>query len=116
MCGYFNLVPIVITVLPPVRLHVLRRYIHELSNDKTLAAWKDRFVVPEDRFLPLRFLELVGQHRKIYLRGQSGIGKMSFFKFLVSTQLANAAKRQPLRKMVPVFLPLSRYKGCKPQK
>lgn len=112
--GYFNLVPIAITLLPPVRLHVLRRYRQELMNDQAFSEWQARFVVPSDKFLPSGFLRLVGRHRKVFLLGESGIGKTSYFKYLVTKQLANPAKDNPLRKIIPIFLPLGRYKGCQP--
>jgi len=112
--GYFNLVPIALTLLPPVRLHVLRRYRQELKNDKALTEWQARFVVPSDKFLPSHFLALIGRHRKVFLLGQSGIGKTSYFKYLVTTQLANPAQDNPLGKIVPIFLPLGRYRGCQP--
>lgn len=112
--GYFNLVPIIITVVPPIRSHVLRRYFDALKDDSNLTEWQNRYVVPSDIFVPAQSFEALVQHRKLILLGQSGIGKTSYFKYLISTCLLDANIGTKLRRLVPIFLPLNRYRNTEP--
>jgi len=112
--GYFNLAHIVITVVRPVRRHVLRRYLKGVRADRGFSEWRARFVVPSEDFLPTRCLELVREHRKLLLLGQSGIGKTSYFRYLISSFSSQSSTAFRLGDLVPVFIPLGRYRGSNP--
>lgn len=111
--GYFILAPIAITIVTPVRRHVLSRYFNALGADKDFKNAVKSYVLPSDEFKPERFRAMLEEHGKVYLLGQSGIGKTAYFKFLVGSY-TGAGSRRRYRRLPPVFLPLVRYKGSSP--
>jgi hypothetical protein len=108
--GSFGLFPLAMTVLPPVRRQILRRYLRNVKADPSFAEWQDRFVIPTEHFIPENFGTLLLRHRKMLLLGQSGIGKTSYFRYLTSLYTRENNDLPPVG-VVPIFLPLSRYKG-----
>jgi hypothetical protein len=109
--GSFGIVPLIITSIPAVRRHVLRRYVRSLREDDNLNIWRQRFVVPSDELLPERFANLLLRRRTVLIIGQSGIGKTSFSRYLTSCYASKDRKRLLPGKFIPVIIHLSRYEG-----
>jgi hypothetical protein len=110
--GYFNLVPVIV-VVGPVRRHLLRRYVDSISNEYD--SWKERYVVPSPVMEVSRTWPLLKEHRKLLLHGSSGVGKTAYLHYLaaVFSKDSNALPADA-RRLVPVFVPLSRYRGQPP--
>jgi energy-coupling factor transporter ATP-binding protein EcfA2 len=106
--GSLWLIPAVITLSPVVRRHLLKRYFREVSKDTDFSQWEERFVLPSENFAVESISKQVREHRVVFLLGQSGIGKTSYFKYLVSCYATN---KKHLPKVVPVFLPIKFYRG-----
>jgi len=111
--GSFGLVPLVMTVLPPVRRHVLRRYFGGICRDEDLTRLQQSYVVPTEDFLPEEFGGRLNDHTPVLLLGSSGIGKTSFFRYLTSCYAKRNRKLRP-HNIVPVFVSLARYQGVEP--
>ncbi|MDJ0835048.1 MAG: hypothetical protein QNK37_00945 [Acidobacteriota bacterium] len=111
--GSFGLVPLFISVFPPCRRHLLKRYHRAIRGEGDFAQWRDRFIIPEDRFLPNRFGADLDRSRALFLQGQSGIGKTSFLQFLSYRYAAGVIDRP--KRGVPVFVPLKIYQQSKPE-
>ena len=112
--GSFGLVPLFVTAVPPLRRHLLRRYLRGIRTDQTIMQWQRRFVVPTEDFAPGVFADFLNRRRTLFLAGQSGIGKTSYFRFLMGYMVLR--RRWFVSKtMVPVFLALSRYEGAQPE-
>jgi len=112
--GSFGLVPLVMTVLPPVRRHVLRRYFRGICRDEDLTRLQQTYVVPTKDFLPEKFGGRLNDHTPVLLLGSSGIGKTSFLRYLTSCYASNRYGKLLPRNAVPVFVPLARYQGVEP--
>jgi len=106
--GSLWLIPAVITLSPVVRRHLLKRYFREVAKDPEFSQWQKRFVLPSEDFAVETMSKRIREHRVIFLLGQSGIGKTSYFKYLVSWCATN---KKYLPKVVPVFLPIKFYRG-----
>lgn len=112
--GYFNIVPIVITIIPPIRQHILQRYFNSIRVDKEFKNSVDTYVLPSDEFRPEHFFKVLEEHRKIYLLGQSGIGKTAYCKFLIGSY-TGASFGWRFNHALPIFLPLVRCRGSQPE-
>jgi GTPase SAR1 family protein len=109
---YFSLgsVPLLLSVFPSLRRHILQRYSNSMNKDKEFTEWKKRFVCPDEEFLPENFGKKLESERRLLLTGQSGIGKTSFFKHLTAHYVSQ--DRPPLpAKVFPVYIPLTNYGG-----
>lgn len=106
----FGLVPLVMTVFPTVKWHVLRRYYLNVKDDEEFSRWQNRFVIPTQSFLPEEFGKLLAKHHKLLVIGQSGVGKTSYFKYLMACSASSKDNELKLRRVLPVFLPLERYR------
>ncbi|MCP5102665.1 MAG: hypothetical protein GY950_04765 [bacterium] len=113
--GSFGMIPLIVTIFPPLRRYLLRRYINQLRQETDFALWLERFIVPADHFQPDRFEKRLKEKRKLYYFGRSGIGKTSYFKYLVALGVSKT-RGEILKGVIPVFLPLSRYEGEAPEK
>ena len=121
--GSFGVVPILLTVAPPIRRHLFRRYRREMARgdrsqraeslqkaDTLQKATKD-YVLPKPCFEATAFLESLSTCPVVVIHGQSGIGKSAFLKYLAYSCASSLTDRSP----VPVFIDLSLYKGIKPK-
>lgn len=111
--GSFWLIPLLLTVFPFVRRHLLRRYLAEIGRE--FAEWQERYIYPTDDFLPTAFIERLHTQRRVLLIGQSGLGKTSYFKHLTAFHAGDNKSIQNRKNVVPVFIPLSTYPGGPPE-
>ena len=123
----FGLIPLMMTVMPGVRRHMLKRYLRNLVLDDAFGEWLKRYEVPATDFCPSSFGARLSTERVLQITGQSGIGKTSYLRFLVACYTRHLAIHdRTLRKRygepgdsapiapaqgVPVFIPLARYQG-----
>jgi GTPase SAR1 family protein len=109
---YFSLgsVPLLLSVVPSLRRHLLRRYSASLNKDKEFNEWKNRFVCPDEEFQPENFGKKLEGERRVLLTGQSGIGKTSYFKRLTANYASHDKPSHP-SKVFPVYIPLTNYGG-----
>jgi hypothetical protein len=112
--GSFGLVPLTMTVFPPARRHLLRRYFKSISQDESFKRLQQSYVVPTEDFLPEKFGVRLNDHHPVLLIGSSGIGKTSFFRYLTFWYASNRNKRLCSRDISPVFIPVARYQGVAP--
>src|ERR1041384_8167962 len=109
---YFSLgsVPLLLSVFPVLRRHLLRRYSDSVNKAKEFAEWKERFVCPDEEFQPENFGKRLEGERRLLLTGQSGIGKTSFLKRLTANYASQDKPTHPA-KVFPVYIPLVNYGG-----
>lgn len=109
---YFSLgsVPLLLSVFPSLRRHLLHRYSDSLNKDKEFSEWKNRFVCPNEEFQPNNFGDKLEDERRLLLTGQSGIGKTSYFKRLTANYVSQDKPAHPA-KVFPVYIPLMNYGG-----
>ena len=109
---YFSLgsIPLLLSIFPPVRRHILRRYSDSVANDKEFAEWRTRFVYPDEEFYPPNVGKRIESERRLLLIGQSGIGKTSFFKHLTAHYSLHAKATFPKR-VSPVYISLTNFGG-----
>jgi len=110
--GSFGLVPLLLSVFPPVRRHVMRRYRRSVA--KEFGEWEKRFVVPEPQFIPEKFGGTLVDKRSVLLHGKSGLGKTSYFMYLSWFYASHGHPRPLSKNTLPVFMPLKSYAGCEP--
>lgn len=108
----FGFVPLVLTLFPAARRHLLKRYLREITTDREFTEWQTRFVLPSEEFSAAQVVTLFSENRVLFLEGESGIGKTCYFKYLVGCFASN---RKLLPRVFPVFLPLKRYEGMTPK-
>jgi GTPase SAR1 family protein len=110
--NYFSLgsVPLLLSALPALRRHILRRYSDSINKDKEFTEWKERFVCPDEEFLPENFGKKLESERKLLLKGDSGVGKTSFFKHLMAYYVLQDKPNHPA-KVFPVYVSLTNYGG-----
>jgi hypothetical protein len=127
----FGLIPLVLTTVPSVRRHILKRYMRTLLLDPAISQWLSRYEVPDQTFEPKEFGRRLSEERVIQITGRSGIGKTSYLRFLTASYGTVSFARLNLRVssvnsgarpdsthaqpggVVPVFVPLVRYRGQK---
>jgi ligand-binding sensor domain-containing protein len=130
----FGLIPLAMTVAPLVRRHVLKRYFRNLRRDREFTEILKRYEIPDKEFGIERFATRLASERVLFLTGQSGLGKTSYLKYLAGTYAFNlrlsndrakrasgndVAEPSPRQKpnflegVIPVFVPLVRYRGQK---
>jgi predicted NACHT family NTPase len=109
---YFSLgsVPLLLSIFPSLRRHLLRRYSASINKDKEFNEWKERFVCPDEEFQPDNFGKKLESERRLLITGQSGIGKTSFFKRLTASYASQDKQTHPL-KVFPIYIPLTNYGG-----
>lgn len=109
---YFSLgsVPLLLSVFPSLRRHLLRRYCASINRDKEFYEWEKRFICPSEEFQPDNFGKRLGCERRLLLTGQSGIGKTSFFKRLTAKYASQDKPILPPH-IIPVYIPLTNYGG-----
>ena len=108
----FGFVPLVITLFPVARRHLLKTYLREIARDKEFAGWQKRFVLPDEALSAEGVAEQLQKNNILFLVGESGIGKTSYFKYLLGCYGAN---KKLLPDLVPVLLPLRRHQGVSPK-
>jgi hypothetical protein len=111
----FGLVPLFITVVPPLRRHILKRHCRALAQASRFESFAGGYVVPEVRFTSFEFAATLSKHKVIGLHGQSGIGKSAFLIYLAHQCASREAKHPLLRRLVPIFLDLSVAGGLNPK-
>jgi hypothetical protein len=111
--GSLGLIPIALTIFPPVRRHILKRYFGGVRDDEEFSAWQTRFVIPTEGFFPNTFGTVLTEKRKLLLQGVAGIGKTSYLKYLTGYYVRQ--KKTPPLGIVPVLFPLVRYQGELPE-
>jgi len=111
--GSFGLIPIILSVFPPARQHLLRRYFRRLTKEKEFSDIQPTFVIPGNEFDPNALGTLLLEERKLLLLGQTGIGKTFYFEYLTGYYARN--NNTPPAGAIPIFLPLARYKGDVPE-
>lgn len=114
--GSLGLMRPAVATFPFIRRHILRRYLREIRNDKDFADWRTRFVYPTAELLPSTFGMRLKDARKLLLKGQSGIGKTSYFKHLTARYASQVKDGLVPRNVVPVFISLASYKGGEPER
>jgi hypothetical protein len=109
---YFSLgsVPLLLSIFPALRRHILKRYTDAVSKDNEIEEWKERFVYPDEVFLPDNFGKRLESERRLLLTGQSGIGKTSFFKHLTAYYVSQDKPMHPA-KVFPIYISLTNYGG-----
>jgi GTPase SAR1 family protein len=109
---YFSLgsVPLLLSIFPSLRRHLLSRYSDSVNKDKEFNEWKNRFVCPDEEFQPDKFGDKLESERKLLITGQSGIGKTSFLKRLTANYASQDRPTHPA-KVFPVYIPLTNYGG-----
>lgn len=109
---YFSLgsVPLLLSVFPSLRRHLLRRHSASISKDKEFSEWEKRFVCPDEEFQPDNFGKKLEGERRLLLTGQSGIGKTSFFKRLTANYASQDKPAHPAH-VVPIYISLTNYGG-----
>jgi len=112
--GSLGLIPIALTIFPPIRRHILKRYFRGVRNDEEFSDWQGRIVIPTDDFFPDAFGKVLTRKKKLLLPGDAGIGKTSYLRYLTSHYARE--KETPPIGVVPVFFPLVRYQGELPEK
>ncbi|MDM0071242.1 hypothetical protein [Variovorax sp. J31P207] len=112
--GSFGLIPLLLTVLPLMRRHVLGRYLKQFSLDSEIEHTSDNFVPPAPDFTYENFVQFLASSRKVFLLGRSGLGKTSFFRYLCSNLSRDAKLPRGWRKPIPIFIPVGRYQDLDP--
>jgi hypothetical protein len=109
---YFSLgsIPLLLSVFPSLRRHLLSRYSESVNKNKEFTEWKKRFLCPDEEFHPDNFGDRLESERKLLITGQSGIGKTSFFKRLTANYASHDKPTHP-PKVFPVYIPLTNYGG-----
>jgi len=92
-----GVIPILITVAPPIRRHLFRRYRRNLNADPELRHEWERYVVPDPSLEAHAFLaKLMTQAtRAAVVHGQSGIGKSAFMRYLAQFAAYETKKGSP---------------------
>jgi hypothetical protein len=134
--GSLWLIPLAMTIFPPVRRHMLKRYVANIANAREFLDVAERYQIPDEQFEPVQFGKRLSQRRVLQLTGQSGIGKTSYLRLLTatyalqlarrhidgrvndkfrSTEGANSPKSQTILpdQSIPIFVPLGRYNAQK---
>jgi hypothetical protein len=111
--GSFFLIPITLTMFPPVRRHILKRYFRGVRNEKELSDWQKEFVIPSEDLFPEAYGTVLMKERELLLLGESGVGKTSYLRYLTG-YYARERKTPPVG-IVPVLFPLVRYQGELPE-
>src|SRR5207237_4485149 len=64
---YFSLgsVPLLLSVFPSLRRHILHRYSNSVNKDKEFTEWKKRFVCPDEEFQPENFGKKLESERRL---------------------------------------------------
>jgi len=106
--GFFS---VLMTTFPFIRRHIFRRYFNGVIGEPGFSIWQDRYVIPSDNFLPENLGASLLQHRRLYLIGPSGIGKTCYLRFLTGYYARRSGKNLQPKGVVPVFVPLNRYRG-----
>jgi hypothetical protein len=109
---YFSLgsVPLMLSVFPSLRRHMLKRYSGAINKNEEFTEWKERFVYPDETFVPENFGKRLEGERRMLFTGQSGIGKTSFFKHLTAYYVSKNKPKHPA-KVFPVYISLTNYGG-----
>lgn len=109
---YFSLgsVPLLLSVFPSLRRHILSRYLANVRNQSDFHDWQSRFIYPSEDFRPERFGNRLKKDRRLLLIGRSGIGKTSFFKHLTAYYASQSDGIIPA-KHFPVYISLTNYGG-----
>ena len=103
-------VPLLLSVFPSLRRHLLRRYSASINRDKEFNEWKERFVCPDEDFYPENFGKRIESERRLLVTGQSGIGKTSYFKRLTADYASQEKPTHPATGF-PVYISLTNYGG-----
>jgi hypothetical protein len=126
--GSFGLIPLALTTLPAVRRHILKKYVTNVVRDEAIAKWRTRYELPDPKFHPDQLSQRLSDERVLQLTGRSGIGKTSYLTFLAAfyaeqmyvrshasagNAIGGVAKQASLKRVIPVFIPLVRYRGQK---
>lgn len=106
--GSFGVVPLVLTLVPLARRHLLRRYRRALLASDDIKGWAERFVPPEERFTAAAFAARLGQRSRLLIVGVSGVGKTAFLWHLTACA-AEGDVRPGGAAPLPIYLPLGRY-------
>ena len=130
----FGLIPLAMTVVPHVRRHMLKRYFNGLLRDREFTEMLKRYEMPDREFCMDNFGTRLASERVLLITGQSGLGKTSYLKYLVGSYagglyhfpgqpqsafgtsiVKRVAKPRsvPSDGVIPVFIPLVRYRGQK---
>lgn len=104
-------VHVMLMVVPPLRRHLLRRYLRTIRTERDFTQWEDQFVIPNENLLPENIGTDLVKKRKLLFIGPSGIGKTCFFKYLTFRHARKKNLKQELlpKQVIPVFLPLERF-------
>jgi hypothetical protein len=112
----FGAVPLLLTLVPPLRRYIFRRYCRGLSVSRALRFLANSYVVPQEGFAPVQIASTLARDRVIALYGQSGIGKSASIRFLAYQCVSpKAAHATILRHVVPILVDLNIAGEAKPE-
>jgi hypothetical protein len=111
----FGLFPLLISLSPFLRNHILSRYLKNMCDDPEITRSLANFVLPSPDLDFDTFLKNILEERKLILIGQSGIGKTTYFHYLTFCFSKQKLKRRFSNLPIPVFIPLSRYTDESPE-
>jgi ligand-binding sensor domain-containing protein len=97
--GSLWLIPLAMTIFPPVRRHMLKRYVANIANEREFLDVAERYEIPDEQFEPVQFGKRLSQRRVLQLTGQSGIGKTSYLRFLTATYALQLVARHADRSL-----------------
>lgn len=105
--GSLGLIPVILTLLPLARHHLLKRYRNQLAKSSTLVAANARYVPPETALESATLLDLCLREKRVFVEAASGMGKTMMVQALVAFALKNPL-RLPLHAL-PVLVTVGQY-------
>ncbi len=84
--------PLLVTMVPHIRWHILRRYRKGIAKDATAGNWVGRYVCPGEEFKAANFLGQLEVRKPKILVGPSGSGKSAFVRYLCGDSLSSTIR------------------------
>jgi ligand-binding sensor domain-containing protein/integrase len=105
----FGVVPMLLTMVPALRSHILKPYRSAVIEWTRLGASK--YVIPTEQFAPITFEAEFdneqGVQHVLTLYGESGIGKSAFLAFLAHECASRSHTGLRLSRLVPILVELN---------
>ena len=112
--GSMMSIPLILSLVPPLRRHLLLRYRKNLKA--SLANEANSYIEPNDKTTSQNiFAELPTQESVLLIYGESGIGKTALLHHLAFI-LAQNPKNFGFKTELPVLIHLKEYTGIEPEK
>jgi hypothetical protein len=110
--GFFGLVPIIV-VIRPIKQRFLAPYRRGVALDKALNSAQTTYVLPSIALLPATTGIILSEHRRIFVRGPSGIGKTAYLKYLLHAYASSTEPTEPPG-VTAIYVPLVRFRQESP--